>query len=174
MWIHISLTTACDPECVGTIHRDRNQHRHGTGAIMTTEFDFDSHIILPLPPQTSDKLEMEIYARFMRHLRHVPNTNPSIKVLAAIQFVADMTDTSDAHVAKILVEHGLRAPRLAFPTAFLIHVDKALQRDGWEIGSASVECRALDAHWQQTDRIAPTVASICASVNDNAYPNFAG
>ena len=32
-----------------------------------------ANIELPLPPDDQDAPEMEIYARFMRHLRMVPN-----------------------------------------------------------------------------------------------------
>ena len=90
---------------------------------------------------------MDIYARFMRHLRCVPNSRVEIKVLAAIQFTADMLDYSDAHVAKLLVELGLRAPRMAFPAEFLCFADQALMRECWEIGGPSSALLDLRDYW---------------------------
>lgn len=107
------------------------------------------NIVLPLPPTAdeSKKFEMEIYARFMRHLRHVPNSRPAIKVLSSIQFTADMLDTSDALVSKILVDLGLRAPRKAFPMTFLDFADKSMQRAAWEPGCTPESVVALNEHW---------------------------
>lgn len=109
----------------------------------------DERIALPLPPHMADEYrdEMEIYARFMRHLRHVPNNRMEIKILSAIQFTADMLDYSDAHIAKLLVELGLRAPRMAFPADFLSYADQALMRRGMETGSPSQGIRQLKEFW---------------------------
>lgn len=108
-----------------------------------------SRIALPLPPTLSedDRFEMEIYARFMRHLRHVPGTRMDIKILSAIQFTADMMDHGDALVAKILVDLGLRAPRRAFPVAYLDFVDKALYRAAVTHGTPGETITALREHW---------------------------
>lgn len=92
-------------------------------------------VILPLPPEMTDmnagtdtRLEMDIYARFMRHLRDVPNSRMDIKILSSIQFTADMTDTHPDMVAKTLVDLGLRAPRRAFPDDFLEFCDNWMAR----------------------------------------------
>lgn len=109
-----------------------------------------SHIVLPLPP--SDKnanTEMEIYARFMRHLRMVPNSQMEIKILSAIQFTADMIDIGDALVAKTLVDLGLRAPRKSFPSAYLEFIDKSLLRTGWEVGGPTKSAAELKIHWDK-------------------------
>lgn len=107
-----------------------------------------SEIVLPLPPPlASGRTEMAIYAKFMQHLRHVPNSRMEIKILSAIQFTADMLDHSDAHVAKVLVDLGLRAPRLAFPADFLKFVDFALMRSGWEVGGPTASLTALREYW---------------------------
>ncbi|MEM7679600.1 MAG: hypothetical protein AAF182_01160 [Pseudomonadota bacterium] len=110
----------------------------------------DTHVTLPLPPSGVKKsdAEIEIYARFMRHLRHVPNNRTEIKILSAIQFTADMTDNSDAHVAKILVDYGLLAPRMAFPAEFLRFADAAFARSTWSVGGPSKALLALKAHWE--------------------------
>ena len=101
--------------------------------------DNQSHIVLPLAPQQSINAtnEMEIYVRFMRHLRLVPNSRMEIKVLSAIQFTADMLDITDALVAKTLVDLGLLASRKAFPTAYLEFVDKSFLRKQWDLGAPS-------------------------------------
>lgn len=107
----------------------------------------EGHIHLPLPPGLEEAADMDIYSRFMRHLRHVPNSKAAIKVLSAIQFTADMMDCSDAHIAKNLVELGLRAPRMAFPAEFLRFVDAALMRSGWEVGGPSPALSELKSFW---------------------------
>ncbi|MGB4056783.1 MAG: hypothetical protein WBK77_01725 [Alphaproteobacteria bacterium] len=116
-----------------------------------TKSNFDSDIVaLPLPPQlygTGD--DMEVYARFMQHLRNVPSSRMEIKILSAIQFTADIMDHSDAHVAKLLVDLGLRAPRMAFPADFLKYADMAMMRSGWEVGGPTPGIEALKEHWDR-------------------------
>lgn len=108
----------------------------------------EKDILLPLPPADMEaKDDMAIYARFMRHLRHVPGSRKEIKILSAIQFTADMLDYSDAHIAKMLVEMGLRAPRIAFPSEFLSFTDKALKRGGWEVGAPNIHLLELKKYW---------------------------
>ncbi|MCB9989425.1 MAG: hypothetical protein H6868_08880 [Rhodospirillales bacterium] len=108
-------------------------------------------VILPLPPSNSDdkKFEMEVYARFMRHIRHVPTSRLEIKILSAIQFTADMMDQSDALVAKMLVDMGLLAPRKAYPGDFLEFADRSLQRAAWEAGGPTATVVALRRHWDR-------------------------
>lgn len=108
------------------------------------------NITLPLPPEGAyDASEMDVYARFMRHLRHVPSSRLEIKVLSAIQFTADMMGHSDAHIAKLLVDLGLRAPRMAFPADFLEYADNALMREDWEVGAPSRGLSELQTYWAQ-------------------------
>ena len=117
----------------------------------------DVKLVLPLPPQNPSLTEeMEIYARFFRHLRHVPHSRTDIKILSSIQFTADFLDHSDAHVAKVLVDLGLRAPRMAFPADFLRFVDDSLMRSGWEIGGPTPSIIALKTFWDKNgeDRFA--------------------
>lgn len=109
----------------------------------------DTLVKLPLPPELQQSGEMKVYARFMRYLRHVPNSRMEIKVLSAIQFTADILDHSDAHVAKVLVDLGLRGPRMAFPAEFLNFADKALLRSGWEVGGPSKGILELKAYWDR-------------------------
>lgn len=109
----------------------------------------DEKIALPLPPVSPEgaETEMDIYARFMRHLRHVPNNRMEIKILSAIQFTADLTNHSDAHVAKVLVDFGLRAPRVALPAEFLRFADQSLMRSTFDVGGPSKSLQALHTHW---------------------------
>lgn len=102
---------------------------------------------LPVAPELGQDQEMEIYAFFMRNLRHVPNSRAEIKILSAIQFTADMLDCSDAHVSRVLADLGLRAPRMAFPAEFLSYADAALMRSGWEVGGPSASLLALKTYW---------------------------
>lgn len=104
---------------------------------------------LPLPPENVSSLqeEMEIYARFMRHLRHIISGRSDIKILSAIQFTADMMDHSDAHISKVLVDLGLRASRNAFPADFLSYADQSLMRSDWAIGGPSKGLKELQQFW---------------------------
>lgn len=101
-------------------------------------------VVLPMPPELSDlaagldtRFEMEVYARFMRHLRDVPNSRMEIKILSAILFTADMMDAGEDIIAKTLVDLGLRAPRRAFPQAFLEFCDKCALRRSWDVGAGA-------------------------------------
>ena len=70
-------------------------------------------------------------------------------MLSALQFTADLLNSSDGHVVKVMVEHGLRAPRMAFPADFLSYADQALMRDGWEVGGPTTALLALKEHWDR-------------------------
>lgn len=109
-------------------------------------------VVLPVPEirdmnHADARHEMEIYTRFMRHLRNVANSRMEIKILTSIQFVADMMDLPDSQVAKTLVDLGLRAPRIALPSDYLDHADACLMRDDWEIGAANSALKSLQNHW---------------------------
>ncbi len=110
---------------------------------------FDKAILLPLPPEASftECEDMELYGRFMRHVRCVPNNRMEIKILSSIQFTADMLGYSDARVAKALIDFGLRAPRLAFPADFLKFADRSLMRSPNDIGGPNKALQELKRHW---------------------------
>lgn len=127
---------------------------------MNTGLDINSasHCAIPstsvyLPTSfTTDFSGMEemMIDRFMQYLVHVPNRRVEIKILSAIQFTADMLDCSDAHVSKTLVDHGLRAARMAFPMEFLTYVDQALTRSEWEVGGPNRALLELKAYWDKS------------------------
>lgn len=120
-----------------------------TNTLELPSTDTAQSVILPLPPELQEDGDMKVYARFMRYLRHVPNSRMEIKVLSAIQFTADILDCSDAHVAKLLVDLGLRAPRMAFPAEFLAFADQSLVRNEWDVGGPSKGMVALQTHWNE-------------------------
>lgn len=72
--------------------------------------------------------DKEIVQIFMQSQRDVPHAREEAKILSAIYKTADLVGTSDAYIAKILVDFGLRAPRLAFPADFLDHIDNTMIR----------------------------------------------
>ncbi|MCB1532597.1 MAG: hypothetical protein KDJ35_06995 [Alphaproteobacteria bacterium] len=115
----------------------------------TTFIEDETRVALPLPPKDAlnSAADMDVYARFMRHLRHVPNSREEIKILSAIQFTADMMDYTDAVVARILVDLGLRAPRMAFPAAFLKFADQSLMRERHDVGGPTKALLELRQHW---------------------------
>lgn len=114
-------------------------------------YPLSESVQLPLPPlESKDAMELEIYARFMRHVRLVPNSRMEIKILSAIQFTSDMMDLNDAIVAKTLADMGLRAPRRAFPESYLEHVDRSLMRSGWDIGGPSASSIDMKQYWDNT------------------------
>ncbi|PJB70646.1 MAG: hypothetical protein CO093_07295 [Alphaproteobacteria bacterium CG_4_9_14_3_um_filter_47_13] len=132
-------------------------------------------VILPLPPQAGEetRFEMEIYVRFMRHLRDVPTSRMEIKILAAIQFAADVMETGDALVTKTLVDLGLKAPRKAFPVSFLDFADKGIMRTNWDHGSLPASVVKLHHHWNKIgeDRFSYGMAGQYSVYNENHYVN---
>ena len=128
--------------------KDHAMTEHIDTTALQNDTDETGRILLPLPPKGRwMRVEMEIYVRFMRHLRCVPTSRAEVKILSSIQFTSDMLDHSDAHVSKILVDLGLRAPRMAFPADFLEYTDNALLRKNWEFGGAGDELIDLQNHW---------------------------
>ena len=106
-------------------------------------------IEFPLPPSKDDDLAMEVYARFMGHLRKVLHRRGEIKVLASIQFTAMVLDYTDAHVAKMLVDLGLRVGRSGLPAEYLEFAHNSLMRSGWEVGGPSASLLALNDYWDE-------------------------
>lgn len=107
----------------------------------TPRTDVFENVFLPLPPLVEGQTqELEVYGRFMRHMRLMPISDLNIKILSAIQFTADMMDMGDALVARMLADMGLRAPRRAFPSSYLDHVDRAMIRGDSTSPHYSVIC----------------------------------
>ncbi|PZO89089.1 MAG: hypothetical protein DI626_00035 [Micavibrio aeruginosavorus] len=75
--------------------------------------------------------------------------------MSAIQFTADMLDMNEAYVSKTLADMGLRAPRRAFPEAYLSHVSEALTRANWEVGGPSASTIDMKRFWDDIGDIEP-------------------
>ncbi len=127
-----------------------------------TESLKSSGILFPLSPALEGSQEEEIYVCFMRYVRQVPNSRMAIKILSAIQFTADTLSCSDAHVSKVLVELGLRAPRLAFPIEFLLYVDRLFERASGNGFGPSEGLRALRKNWDVQGLISEVLAEMPA------------
>ncbi|NCT40314.1 MAG: hypothetical protein GW778_01455 [Alphaproteobacteria bacterium] len=108
-----------------------------------------NRIELPLPPSKDQYVEMDVYARFMQHLRRVPHNRMEIKILSAIQFTADMMGYTDAQISKMLVDMGLRVGRVGLPMEYLDFADASLMRSGWEVGGPTASLAALKGHWDE-------------------------
>ena len=81
---------------------------------------------MPVPPiETS--ADFAYYQAFVHEMNRVttPVAAPAIgeKLCQAIEATAVRMNTSPAHVARLLVDYGMRAPRHAFPTSFVDYVD---------------------------------------------------
>lgn len=121
-------------------------------------FEVFENIFLPLPPlNDGEGVEIEVYARFMRHYRLIPNSNVNIKVLSAIQFTSDMLDLNDALVSKMLADMGLRGPRRAFPESYLDHVDRVCMRASGDDGGPCASSVDMKRFWDDIgeDKFAP-------------------
>jgi hypothetical protein len=129
-----------------------SHHDHDAALYLEASLD-NGRIFLPLPPAIDAQFnfEMEVYARFMRHIRMVPNTSNEIKILSSIQFTADMMDHGDALVARILVDLGLRAPKRSFPQAYIHFIEGAARRAKLHHEELSVPVRSLIAHWEKCE-----------------------
>lgn len=127
-------------------------HKSIAAAQQGLDYSF-TDIVLPLSPMDRDTLEAKVCQKFVQHLRHVRSNHMTMKILASIQYTSDMLDCSDAHVSKILVDYGLRAPRESFPETFVTHVDACLQKTIIEAGSASWSYIELNDHWIKQNRV---------------------
>ena len=75
----------------------------------------------------------------------------SLKILASIRAVAQEMHCSEAHISKVLVDYGLRAPRNAFPQSFLKHIDDSIHSQSYMSGVASYSYKELFEHWYQVE-----------------------
>lgn len=75
-------------------------------------------ITMPVPPLDShpDFIYFQAFNRAMSD--HTQHNDLPIRILSAIEQSALRCETSPAHLARLLVSYGLRAPRAAFPESF--------------------------------------------------------
>lgn len=80
-------------------------------------------IIFPILENAKDNQEYEVINIFLIRFRDLNDCRDDVRVLKSIYKTADLTACSDGLVAKILIDHGLRAPRQSLPQEFLDHID---------------------------------------------------
>lgn len=87
-------------------------------------------ITMPVPPSASVD-DMQYHQAFIHSMNNLANEmaadqtdhDIAVRIHSAIERAARMTETSPAHLARLLVGYGLRAPRHAFPDSFTAYVD---------------------------------------------------
>lgn len=79
-------------------------------------------VTMPVPPEASTS-DMAYHQAFIRAMNAIESDDIPAKIYSAIDRAAVMTETSPAHLARLLVTYGLRAPRNAFPDSFIGYVD---------------------------------------------------
>ena len=139
---------------LSTAHIPTRQNKH-----MRKSKQLSQHrIVLPLPPRDIDaKYEMDVYVRFMRYLRHLPNSRVEIKILCAIQSVAEFMDKGEADIASVLVDLGLRAPKAAFPESFLTFCDHFMARQSvYNHQEQNLGARSLNGLFKHWDMLTNT------------------
>lgn len=92
-------------------------------------FEYQGKFQLPHKDMNLSRQDYEIIQIFLNCLQLTSQIRFEGKVLSSIYRTADITNNSDAYIAKILVENGLRASRRAFPDEFLRYIDKALLKE---------------------------------------------
>lgn len=79
---------------------------------------------MPVPP-AADHPNFAFCQTFVHAMNSQPRTMATaMRVFAAIDIAAERMETSPAHISRVLVDCGLRAPRAAFPSDFLDFVDR--------------------------------------------------
>lgn len=106
-----------------------------------------SDYILPISPAARDSFESQLCQTFLRQLRQAYAGRMSVKVLSSIRYTSEAMIASEAHIAKILVDYGLRAPRAAFPKSFLDYADHSIKKQPNSKEAARYSCRELYEHW---------------------------
>lgn len=130
-------------------HTKSNDNKICTNITVTIAPPKEERIFLPVPPlHNGDLMTMEIYTRFMRHLRLLPAARGVVRILSAIEFSSDILDLNDAVVTKVLADMGLRAPRCALPQSYLDYVDRSLERTHWDVGGPSPSSLAMWDYWE--------------------------
>lgn len=131
-----------------TIETIKGNDNHRLPPMISETGKVSDRVCLPLPPTDSENSpDTALYMCFMRHLRVVPTSRLEIKILHALQFTADVMGVDIVDATAMLVQCGLRAPRLAFPAIFLEMADAALMREDKDIGAANTSLIALRGHW---------------------------
>src|SRR5688572_33413892 len=103
---------------------------------------------MPVPPADTSP-DMPYYRAFVHAMNRSKEPSIALKLRAAIEATAEMTKTSPAHIARMLVDYGLRAPRNAFPDSFVDYVESRPAPKSFVPRVASDEdVAALKNFWQ--------------------------
>lgn len=127
------------------------------------------HYTMPVPPE-GHSADMPFYRAFVSEMGRATGQTVAEQLRTAMAAAAARTGTSADHIARILVDHGLRAPRDAFPHSFIGYVDTMSQKQ--RVGAlfaADSDMTALAHYWQtapQTPAAKP--AKLAQRVLENA------
>jgi hypothetical protein len=77
---------------------------------------------MPVPPSHSSP-DMPYYQAFVHAMNRTKAPSIAQRLREAIEATANTSKTSPAHIARMLVDYGLRAPRNAFPDSFVDYVE---------------------------------------------------
>lgn len=104
-------------------------------------------IQLPFAPQEESQESRCCYT-FGRFYKILRGYEPSARVLKAIGLTSEEVGFSPVYVARILVEHGLRAPKPSFPHGFIDFVESKSGMDPWAAGAMTYAQNKLAKFWQ--------------------------
>lgn len=74
-------------------------------------------ITMPVPPSDSSP-DFMYYQAFMHAMNSIDQTCLATRIFEALERAAQRTETSSAHLARLFVSYGMRAPAQAFPESF--------------------------------------------------------
>ncbi len=77
---------------------------------------------MPVPPSDNSP-DFLYHQAFVHAMNRIEHPSIALKLRQAIEETATKTQTSPAHIARLLVDYGMRAPRHAFPDSFLDYID---------------------------------------------------
>lgn len=104
---------------------------------------------LPQPPAGSNALDIHFCKTFLHQLQAAPQNHMPARISAAIEKTAALSGHTPEHVAKTLVEHGLRADRSCFPAAFVEGIEKTIHLPSWAAPLTPKARQELLGLWQQ-------------------------
>jgi hypothetical protein len=106
-------------------------------------------IALPTFHTAQDRFEYEVIQMFHHCYQEFLQEGEVTKILSSIEKVAYVTGHGDAYISKILVGHGLRAPRIAFPQDYVEHVDQVIGNMNFNITTGlSSGCEGIIEFWE--------------------------
>jgi len=103
---------------------------------------------MPVPPVDSSP-DMPYYQAFVHAMNRTKAPSIAEKLRTAIALTAELTQTSPAHIARLLVDYGLRAPRNAFPDSFVDYVEsRPAPKSFVPVTAVDTDVIALKDFWQ--------------------------